>query len=71
MKVSSIGLSEQEEQIIQFITNFSKIVSQDVEKLINIKEARARRILKKMVEQKLILRVGAGGVIYYILFGKK
>ena len=71
MKVSSIGLSEQEEQIIQFITNFSKIVSKDVEKLINIKEARARRILKKMVEQKLILRVGAGGVIYYILFGKK
>lgn len=63
----SIGLSEQEEQIIQFITNFSKIVSKDVEKLINIKEARARRILKKMVEQKLIWRVGAGRGTYYVL----
>jgi len=63
----TIGLSEQEEQIIEFITDFSKIVSKDVEKLLDIKEARARRILKQMVEKKFLWRVGAGRSTYYVL----
>jgi ATP-dependent DNA helicase RecG len=56
----SIALSEQEEQIMQFLIHSSKIVSKDVEKLLGIKEARARRILKQMVEKGLIVRLGSG-----------
>jgi len=65
-KVSdSIALSEQEEQIMQFLIHSSKIVSKDVEKLLDIKEARARRILKQMVEKGLIVRLGRGRSTYY------
>jgi len=65
----SIALSEQEKQIIQFLTQSSKIFSKDVEKLLDIKEARARRILKEMVEKESIERVGVARNTHYVLRG--
>ena len=67
-KVSdSIGILGQEEQIIKFIKNNSRITSKDVEALFQLKEARARRILKEMVEKGLIVRLGSGRGTYYQL----
>jgi len=43
--------------------------SKDVEKLLDIKEARARRILEKMVEKEVIERVGVARNTYYVLRG--
>jgi ATP-dependent DNA helicase RecG len=66
-KVSdSIGLLEQEEKILEFIRNNSKITSKGVEELFQVKEARARRILKEMVEKGLIGRLGGGRNTYYV-----
>jgi len=66
-KVSDcIGLSNQEEQILEFIKNNLKITSKDVEALLQVKEARARRILKEMVEKGLIKRMGRGRNTYYV-----
>ena len=49
-KVSdSIGLLDQEKKILEFIKNNLKITSKDVELLVHVKEARARRILKEVV----------------------
>ena len=68
-KVSeSIGkVSDNEQIIIDYIQNHSKITSKDVESLLALKEARARRILKEMVEKGLIIRLGRGRSTYYVL----
>ena len=64
----SIGnLSEQENQIIEFIRNHSRITSKAVEEILELKEARARRVLKQMVDKGLIIRLGSGRSTCYVL----
>ncbi|MBN2824162.1 MAG: hypothetical protein JXQ76_02475 [Campylobacterales bacterium] len=45
----------------------AKITSKDVEKLLSLKEARARRVLKQMVDRKIIMKLGQGRSTYYTL----
>ena len=71
-KVSdSIGkVSDNEEIILDYIQKRSQITSKEVESLLALKEARARRILKEMVEKGLIVRLGSGRSTYYVLRGE-
>ena len=66
----SDNLMPQEEKIIQYLNEYEKVVSKEVEKLLGIKESRTRELLKSMVDRGLIERVGAGRSTYYILKGK-
>ena len=68
-KVSeSIGnVSEQEKTILEYIVKNNKIVSKSVEELLEVKEARARRILKEMTDKDYIIKQGQGRSTYYIL----
>ena len=68
-KVSeSIGrISENEQTILEYIQEHFKVTSKEVESLLILKEARARRILKEMVERELIVRLGSGRSTYYVL----
>lgn len=68
-KVSeSIGkVSEQEKIIFEYIVKNSKIISKNVEELLGVKEARARRILKEMIDKDYIVKQGQGRSTYYIL----
>ncbi|WP_143153596.1 helix-turn-helix domain-containing protein [Caloranaerobacter azorensis] len=60
-------LSEQEMRIIEYIKNNGKITSKEVEKLIGVKNRRAREILKEMIDRKVITRKGRGRSTYYSL----
>ena len=69
-KVSeSIGIIFDKEQfIIEYLKQNKLIVSKNVEQLLNIKEAMARRTLKTMLEKKLIVRLGSGKNTYYKIY---
>lgn len=67
-KVSDNFNSDQEKEIIIFIEANEKITSKEVEALLKVKEARARRILKEMTEKTLLERKGSGRSTFYVLF---
>ena len=68
-KVSeSIGkVSEQEKIILNYIMKHSKITSKNVEEVIGVKEARARRILKEMMDKNYIAKQGQSRSTCYVL----
>ena len=67
-KVSnSIGIvSDNERSILSYLADEGSIVSKTVERLVCVKEARARRILKEMVEKGLIEKRGSGRSTFYV-----
>jgi ATP-dependent DNA helicase RecG len=60
-------VSDNEQKILEYIHEHSQITSKEVESLLGLKEARARRILKEMVEKGIISRLGSGRSTYYVL----
>jgi ATP-dependent DNA helicase RecG len=70
-KVSeSIGkVSENEQRILSYLEAQQMITSKTVESLVEVKEARARRILKEMVDKGLIEKRGSGRGTYYVRAG--
>jgi len=58
-------VSENEKKVLYFLKNNDKITSSQVESLLNLKEARARRILKIMVEKKLVCSISSGKNTFY------
>ncbi|MBN2280488.1 MAG: putative DNA binding domain-containing protein [Candidatus Marinimicrobia bacterium] len=60
-------ISEQERIILKYLLKNNSIKSKDVEKLFNIKDSRARLILKQMVDKDYIEKQGKGRNTYYIL----
>jgi len=62
----SIG-SEQEHQVVSYLQAEQKITAKNVEKLMGVKEARARRILKEMTDKGLIVRKGSARNTFYVL----
>ena len=53
--------------MIKYLTINKKIISDDVEKLLNIKEAMARRILSNMAKKGILEKIGKTKGSYYIL----
>ncbi|QCT94630.1 ATP-dependent DNA helicase [Caminibacter mediatlanticus TB-2] len=70
-KVSnSIELNDKEKKIIKFLQKNGKIVSENVEELLNVKEAMARRILSNMAKKGILEKIGKTKGSYYILSEK-
>lgn len=69
-KPSEKFMTEQEKNIVLFLEKNNTITSKEVEKLLNIKNARAREILKNMMDKNLIERKGIGKNTFYVLGGK-
>jgi len=68
IKGDTIGkLSESESIIIDWLKSNPYIVSREVGNLLQIKEARARQILREMLQKELIIRVGEGKNIRYTM----
>jgi ATP-dependent DNA helicase RecG len=67
----SIGkVSEKQQRILDCLpTSEQAITSGAVERLIGVKEARARRILKEMTDQGWIEKRGRGRSTYYVRAG--
>jgi ATP-dependent DNA helicase RecG len=65
--VNSIELNSSEKLIVEFLQKNEKIYSEDVEKLLNIKEAMARRVLQKLVKKGILEKIGKTKGSYYIL----
>jgi len=64
---NSIELNSSEKLIVEFLQKNEKIYSEDVEKLLNIKEAMARRVLQKLVKKEILEKIGKTKGSYYIL----
>jgi DNA-binding MarR family transcriptional regulator len=62
----SDNLTFQESKVIQYINQNKRVVSKEVETLLNLKESRTRELLKSMVDRGLIKRLGRGRSTYYI-----
>jgi ATP-dependent DNA helicase RecG len=60
-------LNDNEKKVIKYLTINKKIISDDVEKLLNIKEAMARRILSNMAKKGILEKIGKTKGSYYIL----
>ncbi len=67
IKIPHDNLTEQEVEIIRFLSENNKIESDDVENLFGVKSARARRILKNMVDNNILVRLGKGRATHYKL----
>jgi len=61
--------NEQEEKIVKFIIENKKIKVKQVEKLLNLKERRAREVLRKLVNRGILEKIGKTKGSYYILKG--
>jgi len=57
--------AEQEKMILDYIYEHSKITTAQVKTMFDIKDSRAREILKKMVDNKHIIKSGSGKNTYY------
>ena len=57
----------QEEKIVEYLKKNNKINRNIVEQLLDISSTRAKNILNKMCENKLIVMVGSGKNIIYVL----
>ncbi|MCP4405964.1 MAG: hypothetical protein GY801_52810 [bacterium] len=60
-------ISEQERAIVEVLEEHSRIRSKEVQALLQVKEARARRILKTMVDKGILEKRGRGKNTYYVL----
>ncbi|SFP28344.1 RNA-binding domain-containing protein [Hydrogenimonas thermophila] len=70
-KVPNIAeLSFEEEKIVRVLKQNEKIVSNDVEKILNIKERRAREILSNLVKKGVLKKIGKTKGSYYIFMYK-
>lgn len=59
-------LSDHEERVLVHLATDARITSRDVEVLIGVKEARARRILKEMTDKGLLEKRGRARSTYYV-----
>ena len=59
--------NNQEQEIYLYLTKNGKIKKSDVEKILNVKDSRARKILEKMTKNKILLKKGQGRSTYYVL----
>ncbi len=60
-------INSQKDTIISYIAKNNYITSKIVQKLLDVKERRARDILKEMVEEKIILKIGNSRNTKYII----
>ncbi len=61
------ALTEQQETIFEYIKEHGQITSADTERILNVKQRRARAILREMVKKDIIRKVGAAQKTRYIL----
>jgi len=70
-KLLKLVENEQEEKIVNFLIENKKISVNQVEQLLNLKERRAREILKKLVDKGILEKIGKTKGSYYILIKQK
>ena len=65
--INADKLSVQYKLIIEFVEKEGKITSHQAEKLLNVKQRRAREILSKMADEGILLKNGAYKSTVYVL----
>lgn len=60
-------VSVQEQQVLAFASDTQRITAKDVEQVLGVKEARARRVLKEMVAKHLLVRQGSSRNTCYVM----
>lgn len=60
-------LTEQQMQIVEYVQKYGNITSSKVEKMLGIKQRRARVILKELAEKNILLKQGSYKSTVYVL----
>lgn len=66
MKILPTSLT-QEEQILKYLEKNNKISRQIVEALLDVSKTRATNILNKMIDDNILIQIGNGKNIYYVV----
>lgn len=64
-------LTEQQMQIVEYVQKYGNITSSKVEKMLGIKQRRARVILKELAEKNILLKQGSYKSTVYVLNRKQ
>lgn len=67
VRINMDKLNAGQEKIVQYILINKKITNKEVQKLLGIKDSRALKILKELVEKNIIVKQGRFKGSYYIL----
>jgi len=62
----TLGLSEQELKIINYLRKNKRITSIEIQRMFDVSREMASRYLKRLIKLSIIERKGAGKNIYYI-----
>lgn len=68
--LTNLGLNERELKIIEQIKANKKTTSGEIQKLFNVRRKAANSYLKRLIDLKLIKRMGSGKAVYYVLTAK-
>ncbi len=68
--LTNLGLNERELEIIEQIKANKKTTSGEIQKLFNVRRKAANSYLKRLIDLKLIKRMGTGKAVYYVLTAK-
>lgn len=66
-KISEENLSEQYRQVLQYVNENGKITSHQAELLLQVKQRRARAILRKMADEGLLEKQGTYKTTVYVI----
>lgn len=61
------NLNEQEKIVVTHLKSKGKVTSKEIMYMLDVKDRRARKILKDMVDKKIIIVKGKGRSTYYTL----
>lgn len=64
--LTNLGLNERELKIIEQIKVNKKTTSGEIQKLFNVKRKAANSYLQRLIDLKLIKRMGSGKAVYYV-----
>lgn len=67
INMNNNSLSEQEKKVLDLVEERTQIVRKDVENLLNVSQTMAGRILRQMVNEKVLVKKGNGKNTSYIL----
>lgn len=68
--LGTLNLSERELKIIDYLKLNNKITSGEIQKMFNVRRKAANSYLQRLIDLKLIKRMGSGKAVYYVFAAK-
>ncbi len=63
----NLNAMSQKDSIIQYVKNNNKITRLDVERILNIGNTRSKQLIKELLDNNILLKMGNGKNTFYVL----